>query len=90
MLDVNYTIMIQNKKRKEVTLDNETLTLLQIQAEKEGRKLKNYMEHVLREKANDFELTEEYKVMMDEMLDKHEKGELNYISKKEFFKRIAR
>ncbi len=82
--------MLQDKKRKEVTLDNETLTLLQIQAEKEGRKLKNYMEHVLREKANDFELTDEYKVMMDEMLDKHGKGELNYISKEEFFKRIAR
>ncbi|MBN4047043.1 hypothetical protein JYU05_00695 [bacterium AH-315-P13] len=82
--------MIQDRKRKEVTLDNETLTLLQIQAEKEGRKLKNYMEHVLREKANDFELTDEYKVMMDEMLDKHEKGKLNYISKEEFFKRIAR
>jgi len=82
--------MLQNRKRKEVTLDNETLTLLQIQAEKEGRKLKNYMEHVLREKANDFQLTDEYKVMMDEMLDKHEKGELNYISKETFFKRIAR
>jgi len=66
------------------------LVLLQIQAEKEGRKLKNYMEHILREKANDFELTDEYKVMMDEMLDKHEKGELNYISKEAFFKRIAR
>ena len=82
--------MLQEKKRKEVSLDNDTLALLQIQAEREGRKLKNYMEHILREKANDFELTDEYKAMMDEMLDKHKKGELNYISKEEFFKRITR
>lgn len=82
--------MLQNRKRKEISLDAETIALLQIQAEKEGRKLKNYMEHVLREKANDFELTDEYKLMMDEMLDKHQKGELNYISKEEFFKRTAR
>ncbi len=82
--------MTRNRKRKEVSLDTETLALLQIQADREGRKLKNYMEHILKEKANDFELTDEYKAMMDEMLDKHEKGELNYISKDEFFKRIAR
>ncbi|MGB0788174.1 MAG: hypothetical protein ACPG7E_08075 [Marinirhabdus sp.] len=70
--------MIRNKKRKEVSLDEETCTILQIQAEREGRKLKNYMEHILREKANGFKLTDGYKAMMDEMLHKHEKGELNY------------
>ncbi|OEK09827.1 hypothetical protein A8C32_09965 [Flavivirga aquatica] len=70
--------MIQKRKRKEISLDNDTLALLQIQAEKEGRKLKNYMEHILREKANSFELTDEYKAMMDDMLDKHKKGQLNY------------
>lgn len=70
--------MIQERKRKEISLDNDTLALLQIQAEKEGRKLKNYMEHILREKANSFELTDEYKAMMDDMLDKHKKGQLNY------------
>ena len=58
--------MIQERKRKEVTLSIDTLALLQIQAEKEGRKLKNYMEHILREKANSFELTDEYKAMMDD------------------------
>ncbi len=73
------------KKRKEVALDSNTITLLQIQANKQGRKLKNYMEYILKEKANSFELTDEYKAMMDEALDKHEKGQLKYISKQEFF-----
>ncbi len=76
--------MLKNKTRKEVSLDTQTLALLQFQAEKEGRNLKNYMEHILREKANNMELKEEYKTMMDDVLDKHKKGELNYISEEEF------
>lgn len=82
--------MLQNRKRKEVSLDSDTLALLQIQADREGRKLKNYMEHVLREKANSFELTDEYKAMMDEMLDKHEKGELNYTPWEKVKKQLLR
>ena len=76
--------MLKNKTRKEVSLDSETIAILEVQAEKEGRKLKNYMEHILREKANDMELKEEYKIMMDKVLDKHSKGELRYISEEEF------
>lgn len=83
--------MIQTKSRKEITLDTQTLSILQIQAEKQGKKLKNYMEQILKEKANSFELSDEYKAMMDEMLDKHKKGELKYTSwedaKKELFKK---
>ena len=83
--------MLQAKNRKEITLDAQTLSILQIQAEKQGRKLKNYMEQVLKEQANSFELTDEYKAMMDVMLDKHEKGELQYTpweeAKKELFKK---
>ncbi len=90
ILAVNYTIMLQNKKRKEVSLESDTLVLLEIQAQKEGRKLKNYMEQVLREKANSFELTDEYKVMMDNLLEKHQKGELNYMSESEFRKITVR
>lgn len=72
--------MLKNKQRKEVSLDAETIAILTQQAEKQGRKLKNYMEHVLKQKANDFELSDEYKTMMDGMLKKYEKGELNYTS----------
>ena len=82
--------MLQTKLRKEVSLENDTLAILKILAEKEGRKLKNYMEHVLREKANSFELTEDYKMMMDAMLDKNKKGELSYISESDFRKRTTR
>jgi hypothetical protein len=49
------------------------LVLVITQAEKEGRKLKYYTEHILGEKANSFEFSKEYKVMMDGMLDKHNK-----------------
>ena len=81
--------MIKSKNRKEISLDSETLAMLQIQAEKQGRKLKNYMEQVLKEKANSFELTAEYKAMMDEILKEHENGELKFTAweeaKKELF-----
>ena len=80
----------QQKIRKEISLDNETLELLKIQAEKEGRKLKNYMEHVLKEKANEFELTDEYKAMMDDLLEKHEKGQMNYTSWEEVKKMLSK
>ncbi|MCF6306713.1 MAG: hypothetical protein L3J09_02030 [Flavobacteriaceae bacterium] len=70
--------MMLQKKRKEVSLNEETIVLLKIQAEKEGRNLKNFMEQILIKKAQDFELSNEYKLMMDEMLEKHKKGELNY------------
>ena len=87
---VNFTDMIQSKVRKEITLDSQTLSILQIQAEKQGRKLKNYMEQILKEQANSFEFTDEYQSMMDQMLYKHEKGELKYISEEEFRKLTAR
>jgi len=81
--------MIKSKNRKEISLDSETLAMLQIQAEKQGRKLKNYMEQVLKEKANSFELTAEYKAMMDEILKEHKNGELKFTAweeaKKELF-----
>lgn len=80
--------MLHSKNRKEITLDSQTLSILQIQAEKQGRKLKNFMEQVLKEQANSFELTDEYKALMDEMLDKHEKGALKYTSWKDAKKEI--
>lgn len=80
--------MILAKIRKEITLDAQTLSILQIQAEKQGRKLKNYMEQVLKEQANSFELTDEYKAMMDAMLVKHEKRELKYTSWEEAKKEL--
>lgn len=48
--------MLQNKKRKEVVLDHETIELLEFKAKSAGRNLKNYMEYVLREKATEIEI----------------------------------
>lgn len=90
MFTVYFTDMIQEKNRKEITLDAQTLSILQIQAEMNGRKLKNYMEQVLKEQANNFELTDEYKQMMDSKLEKHSNGQLNYISEVEFRRLTAR
>lgn len=70
--------MIQNKKRKEVALDANIIELLELQAKREGRKLKNYMEHILNEKANDFQLTDDYKKMMDKTLDDFDKGNIKF------------
>jgi plasmid stability protein len=82
--------MAQVKNRKEVTLDDQTMPILKIKAAKKGRNLKNYMEQILKEKANEFEVTEEYKTIMDALLEKHYSGEMNYISEEEFRKRTAR
>jgi len=79
-----------NIEKKEISLEKETVALLKIQAEKNGQKIINYMEKVLKEKANEFELTVNYKSMMDNLLEKHNNGELNYISKEDFFKQIKR
>lgn len=79
-----------NKSRKEVSLDSQTLAILQIQANRDGRKLKNYLEQILKEKANEFELTDEYKAIMDDMLEKHNKGKLNYTSWEDFKAEISR
>lgn len=72
--------MESQKKRKEVILDEETLALLEEKAKNQGRNLKNYMEFVLREEAFAFEPSDEYKVMMDKMIDNHNKGKTNYTS----------
>ena len=76
--------MVKNKQRKEVALDQNTIAILTAQAEKQGRKLKNYMEHVLREQANSLEFSKEYKSMMDAKLELYKKGESNLMSEKEF------
>ena len=79
---------MSNLSRKEVSLDEETIAMLEFQAAKQGRKLKNYMEFVLKEQADNYQLSEEYKREMDVTLDKFEKGELNFIPKEAFFDKL--
>ncbi|MBW8361852.1 MAG: hypothetical protein K0M56_06640 [Kaistella sp.] len=83
--------MIQEKIRKEVTLDKNIVEKLKIKAQEDGRNLKNYLEKILTDKANDdFVITEGYMKMMDEMMEKRAKGELKFISEEEFRSRIRR
>ncbi|WP_178991629.1 MULTISPECIES: hypothetical protein [Winogradskyella] len=70
--------MKTNNKRKEVVLDEQTITILKEKAKQQGRNLKNYMEFILKENAYAFEPSEDYKLMMDRMIDDHEKGKTNY------------
>jgi len=67
-------------KRKEVVLDEETLAILEEKAKSQGRNLKNYMEFILREEAYAFEPSEDYKKMMNQMIENHRKGTLDYLS----------
>ncbi|MFT5242193.1 MAG: hypothetical protein ACJA1H_000420 [Glaciecola sp.] len=80
--------MKSNKKRKEALLDKETLEIFELKAKRTGRNLKNYMEFVLNQEAYAFEPSEDYKAMMDKMIDNHKKGITNYISEAEFRKGI--
>jgi hypothetical protein len=76
--------VIKDKKRKEISLDPEILSVLEFQAKKQGRNLKNYLEFILTEKANSFELSDEYKKMMDEVLKQKEEGNLSFLNEEEF------
>jgi len=76
--------MKTNRKRKEVVLDEETLTILEEKAKRQGRNLKNYMEYVLKEDAYAFEPSEAYKAMMDKMIENHEQGKTSYLTEEDF------
>ncbi|MGZ5273430.1 MAG: hypothetical protein ACXWCA_03840 [Kaistella sp.] len=83
--------MIKEKVRKEVSLDKDIVEKLKIKALEDGRNLKNYLEKILTDKANDdFVITEGYMKMMDEMLEKKSRGELKFVSEEEFKSRIKR
>ncbi len=83
--------MIRETIRKEVSLDKNIIEKLKIKAQEDGRNLKNYLEKILTDNANDdFEITEGYKKMMDEMLEKRAKGELKFTPWEEVKKKFGR
>lgn len=75
--------MLTDKKRKEIHLPEKVILLLEYQAKKEGRNLKNYIEYILSEKANEMQPSKEYMQMMDEMLTKVAEGKEDYISEEQ-------
>lgn len=82
--------MNSTKIRKEISLDAQIIERLKTKAQKEGRNLKNYMEKILMNDANDFELTESYKEKLDNLLSKYEKGEMVFLTEEEFKSKIRR
>lgn len=77
-----------DKHRKEVLLDSQTLAMLNFKADKEGRNLKNYMEHILKENAEQMVLSENYKTNIDTWLKKEEKKEIKFITQDQFFNQL--
>lgn len=66
-----------NKVRKLIDVNEDILGILETEAKKQNRSLKSFLEHTLEETAHRLESpSEEYKTMMDHMLSKLEKGEL--------------
>ena len=63
--------------KKLIELNNESIKILQEQAKKEKRSLKNYIEFTLEHRAQEFkEPSNEYKAMVDDMMRRFEKGTL--------------
>lgn len=81
--------MKNSLKIKEIHLDEQTYSLLEYQARHEGRTLKNYLQHILKKQAEDFELTDEYKSMMDDVLNEYQNGKSVLINKNDFYKSMG-
>lgn len=78
------------KTKKLIELDDKAIKILEQQAKLQKRSLKNYIEFTLEDTAARFsEPSDEYKAMMDDMLDKLEKGELELISIEEVRKKYG-
>jgi len=77
--------------KKLIELDNKAIEVLEKEAKKQKRSLKNYIEYSLEDMAlRSSEPSEEYKKMMDEMIEKVEKGELKTYSLSEVMKEYGR
>lgn len=79
------------KTKKLIELDNKAIAILEEQAKLQKRSLKNYLEFMIEDRALHFkEPSEEYKAMMDDMLDRMEKGTLKTTSLPEVLKSYGR
>lgn len=78
------------RTKKLIELDNETIEILEKQAKLQKRSLKNYLEFMIEDKALHFkEPSEEYKAMMDEMLERQKNGTLETIPYSEIRKKYG-
>lgn len=67
------------KVRKLIDIDSDILKILDTEAKKQKRSLKSLLEYTIEETARKLESpSEEYQIIMDDMLKKLEKGQLNF------------
>ena len=79
------------KTKKLIELDNKAIEILEKQAKLQKRSLKNYLEFMIEDTALNFsEPSEEYKAMMDDMIERDKDGEIKWISSEEVRKRYGR
>jgi len=79
------------KTKKLIELGNKTIEILEKEAKLQRRSLKNYLEFMIHYAALVLsEPSEEYKEMMDDMLNKHEDGKIKWTSSNEVRARYGR
>ena len=79
------------KTKKLIELDDKAIAILEKQAKLQKRSLKNYIEYTLEDTAMRYsEPSEEYKKMMDDMIERDEKGLLKTHSWEEIKARYGR
>ncbi len=77
--------------KKLIELDDKAIEVLEKEAKKQKRSLKNYLEYTLEDMAiRSSEPSEEYKKMMDEMIEKVESGEMKTYSLSDVMKEYGR
>jgi len=70
--------------RKELHLEKTIINALEVEAKKQKRSLKNYLEYLVIEQAKKLEVpSKEYTNMMDGLLEKFENNEIEFSSIKE-------
>lgn len=73
-----------------IELDDKAIAILEKQAKLQKRSLKNYLEFMIEDTALNFsEPSEEYKAMMDEMLERQKNGTLETIPYSEIRKKYG-
>ncbi len=78
------------KTKKLIELDDKAIKILEQQAKLQKRSLKNYIEFTLEDTAMRYsEPSEEYKKMMDNMLDRMDRGVVEFIPIEELRKKYG-
>lgn len=79
------------KTKKLIELDDKAIVIHEEQAKLQKRSLKNYLEFMIEDVARNFsEPSEEYKAMMDDMIERDKDGTLITHSLKDIMKQYGR